>query len=654
MTIGVCHLVPCYAVKDHSAGLIDLSQIDFNSTKKIKLGGEWLFYEQVLLFPFESSTTKPVPTKVPSSWDNEFSTDQFGYGTYVVTITLPKNHLPLGINFPFIGSAARVWVDRTLTFEKGRVGTNAEEHRGGLGNIFIHLPNGAETVTLTIQVSNYNHFVGGLVSMPEIGITNAIQRDQDLTKGWYNIFAGSLIAMAIIHLMLFGLYRRGQAYLFLALICTCVSLRTFILNRGSLFLPDVFPEFDLSYFKRLEYFVVFAMLILFPHYISTSFKGRCPQKPVMAFTIVGAILCMATLLLSPILYIQALDFAHTVFLIEFVFAAYVLFKNRKESETSIILIGIGASFPLILLEILANSNIIQLHADHLLELGVLIFFLFQVFILAKKNAIAYFTSERLNRTLEQQVAQRTQELSQLNQVKNSLLMIISHDLKSPIQTINGVLHLFNSGHIAEHELRPLMKQMELDFNSTTVLLDNVLSWSASQAEGIKIKKRKIELYWLVEEHIRLFKKQADHKGLILSNKLEKNLQVLADDNVLRLMLRNLLSNALKFTPRGGVIDIFSMVKDRVVDFCVRDSGTGMSPETLQTLFNGEQTSIRGTGNEKGHGLGLSLCKKFLNEMGTNIYAESELSKGTIITVPLEPYREEIIDSKLAAQYSYQD
>jgi signal transduction histidine kinase len=613
----------------------DLHDVNF-SRETALLHGPWLFFPGRLLTPLEISDDRQGQmVRVPHAW--RIQEQLFSCGTYQVRVRLPENHHQLLLYFPLVSSASRIWIDTIAVAEKGRIGCSKEYHKGQQGYSLIHLPEAKREITITVQVSNFSYFYGGLISTPEIGLSHSIASRLHFKRSWSNLFCGSLFAIAVIHVLLYSLFRKERAYLYLALICLSVVIRSFVLNRGSLFLPELLPFIDMEYFKRLEFAVVYLMLGLFPLYIASVFNWKCSVWIIRICLGVSALLT-AIACFGPIsLYGSLLDVAHVMFVAEFVFAGYMLWKNRSDPEYRILLAGIIASFPPIALEIAVNSGLLVLPfpSGHLVELGLLIFFLFHTFLLAKRNALTFYKVEALNQNLESEVATRTAELLKSSQVKNSLLSVISHDLKSPLHAIASILHLYNRRQITEEELNPLMSQLEKNTMNTLHLVDNILSWAKSQTEGIKISRQKVNLKNLVDEHISIFSQHALLKSIMLVNLVHQDVAVQADPDVIRLTLRNLISNALKFTPRNGLIKISARRTANVVALHVTDSGVGMDASTVRNLFRPQNNMKFGTDNEKGYGIGLSLCKYFLDEMGAKVEVTSTPGLGTTVMVCLD-------------------
>jgi signal transduction histidine kinase len=457
-----------------------------------------------------------------------------------------------------------------------------------------------------------------------------------IEKGIAIFFAGSLMTLVIHHIILFILYPRRTEYLYLSAICFCILLRTLTLSRNDIPL-HYFLNVDFGFFKTVEFFCVYIMMAIFPIYVRSLFRSEFPSKIIGIFIAFGIVFGFLTLITPMDFYFGLLDISHIVFIVEFCVAIFVLIKaliNRRP-EAKVTLIGMAVSFPLIIFEILSNSQIIPYEVGSLLEFGLLVFLLSQTYILAKRNAQAYYFSELVNVGLEKAVNEKTAELMESNQLKNTLLSMISHDVKSPLNSIKSILELLNTNNIEPHEIKPLTRQLEDQVQSTYLMVENILQWSSTQNTEVKIQKQLVAMRPLVDESLKLFAFQAQHKKIHLLN-LSPELYVLADVNVLKLVLRNLISNAIKFSNEGGRILVNARVSENATHLTVSDNGIGMEPSVLRNLFNVDKRGSRlGTRQEIGTGLGLSLCKKFLNAMGSEIEVESSSKTGTRFTIDLE-------------------
>jgi ligand-binding sensor domain-containing protein/signal transduction histidine kinase len=229
----------------------------------------------------------------------------------------------------------------------------------------------------------------------------------------------------------------------------------------------------------------------------------------------------------------------------------------------------------------------------------------------------------------QAIVVQKEELKQLNTVKNKLLSVISHDLRGPIAAVSGLLGLLKSGHLNYQELITQSDRLNNEVHSLTYLLDNLLSWSKSQMQGIKLKKENVGLKKVVEENLKTTLPMSASKQINVDNQVPEDCYVQTDANFLGLVIRNLVINAIKFTHEKGEICIVSESQDDNVLISVNDNGVGLTKEDLKKLFDKKSHySKMGTANEAGTGIGLLLCKEFIDLEGGKIWAESEEGKGS--------------------------
>jgi signal transduction histidine kinase len=386
---------------------------------------------------------------------------------------------------------------------------------------------------------------------------------------------------------------------------------------------------------------VYAISALFPLYVHDLFPQQAPKKPIYFFVIIASLLCMAVIVTPQYLYGRLLEVCHVSLLFGFVYAVYSIGSAWKagNKDARIILIGVLTSFPFILTEILKNSLLYPLNIQfmHLVELGVLVFLLFQVYLLANHYAVSFKKLEMLNQDLERIVEERTTQLKTANTVKDRLLSVMSHDIKSPLNSLRGILTIFNKGAITPEDFKFYAQHIENDLGKTNMLVENILHWTAGQLKGVQIKKEKFNLNGLIDENIKLFQTIASNKQIAIHHDLDQQMEVNTDRNILNLVLRNLLSNAIKFSFENSAIDIHINLTNQMLLIQVKDYGMGMDEKTQQKLFaaNGNAFSTVGTGNEKGTGLGLSLCREYLVQAGGQLTLTSKKGEGSIFSILLE-------------------
>lgn len=229
------------------------------------------------------------------------------------------------------------------------------------------------------------------------------------------------------------------------------------------------------------------------------------------------------------------------------------------------------------------------------------------------------------------------ELKELVATKDKLFSIISHDLKSPIQGIMGLSELLyeDLDILSPEEIKEDLKEIKNSVNILYKLIENLLDWSRFQTGRIQMRPNILNALILVDSVIATLTQTAKLKQITINNNVNPNHFIVGDDNLLRSLFHNLISNAIKFTNNYGEININSFEKDEKIFFEVVDNGIGISSDNIEKIFKFDSSlTTVGTNNERGTGLGLVLCKEIVNAHKGNIIIESEVGKGTKFTFDL--------------------
>lgn len=232
---------------------------------------------------------------------------------------------------------------------------------------------------------------------------------------------------------------------------------------------------------------------------------------------------------------------------------------------------------------------------------------------------------------EQELIESDKQLLELNHTKDKLFSIIGHDLRSPFNNILGFSDLLikRQHDSTFSDAEKFLKIINGLANNTLILLDNLLNWAKSQTGVLNIAKENILLSDIIHEVIKLNKPVAKTKDISLNSFCDEEIKIFGDKNLLKTVFRNLISNAIKFTNPEGEIKIIAIKKNDWVEVTISDNGIGISKEKLNDFFNLSQIkSTVGTANEKGSGLGLILCKEFVEKHGGKIWVESKFGKGS--------------------------
>jgi signal transduction histidine kinase len=226
----------------------------------------------------------------------------------------------------------------------------------------------------------------------------------------------------------------------------------------------------------------------------------------------------------------------------------------------------------------------------------------------------------------------SEELRNANVTKDKFFSIIAHDLKGPLGNFYALSKMFVNRFekFTSDEIKEMVEQLHTSSSQSYKLLENLLDWSRLQLGKMEHEPETVSITELVEENIELLKSQANDKDITLVNSTDSAGRVLSDRNMLATVIRNLISNAIKFTNRGGEIVLTSSADETqgAIIVSVTDTGVGMSEEILASIFDiGAYHTTLGTEKEKGTGLGLPLCKEFIEKNDGRIWVESELGHG---------------------------
>jgi len=255
--------------------------------------------------------------------------------------------------------------------------------------------------------------------------------------------------------------------------------------------------------------------------------------------------------------------------------------------------------------------------------------------------IVYFTVTSIldNYNKERLLAvKRAEELEHANQSKTKLFSILAHDLKSPLNSIQNFLEILLEFDVTEQERRTIKTSLLRETKYTKQMLVNLLSWSKSQMDGMKVKEVKLDLAETLDPTLLLQASIAEEKAILLHNRLGSNITLFADHDMLELVVRNLVNNAIKFTPSGGKITISAEIHGEDCWILIKDTGVGIKKSKHKDIFTLQSSSTFGTNNEKGVGLGLVLCKEFITVQQGKIWMESTVGTGTTFFISLRLFK----------------
>ena len=234
----------------------------------------------------------------------------------------------------------------------------------------------------------------------------------------------------------------------------------------------------------------------------------------------------------------------------------------------------------------------------------------------------------------EQIATQKNALEASNQMKNKLFSLVSHDLRSPMAGLVNLVDLLDQKDMSPEELKPISTYAKQKIRDSVLILNRILQWSHAQLDEVKVKKQAFGLEEVIDENISLYGDQLTQKQLVVKKALYSD-QVYADREMIDSIVRNLLSNSIKFSHEAGTIHVDSEKSGMGLEVRITDEGVGMDPAWFNDLGQTKELhSSTGTKGEKGIGLGLIICRDFIQMNGGTLVCESEIGKGTTFVMTL--------------------
>jgi signal transduction histidine kinase len=480
--------------------------------------------------------------------------------------------------------------------------------------------------------------------------TNA---DQQFTNG---LFYGVMLIMILYNMLLYFSMRDRSTMLYAVALLAGINIIAFLHGYGFYYLYPENPEWNALFATLSTPFFIVASIALTRSFLelkSTSWKADRSLLALAAVTIVVAVLTIAlgdSISFVPLNVLAVMDF---VFIL---FATLLCFFKGYRPARLFLLAWVGI---LVLGSIVALQNLGFLQASPVVSKSMYFAAVLETLILSLAMADRinelrrqykaakdhqYDSESEARVKLEKEVTLRTEEIarehSQLedaNAVKDKLFSVVSHDLKGPLKTLKGLMDGVQLGALTREELQDLMKRIGEQLNLTSDFLDNLLQWSRTQLQGESFipQKERFSMRELVQQCARLLSPEFDHKRIQLKLTVNNDAFVMADPNMIETVVRNLITNALKFTQPGGRVEVIVSRQDELVRVDVRDNGIGISAESLDKLFTLQGVTTAGTREEKGTGIGLVVCKEFIERNNGRIKVTSFPGTGSMFsfTVP---------------------
>ena len=645
-------------------GVLDLRQWDFEKNGNVSLNGEWEFYwEQLLSSDDFNNLEKDIKKEfiqVPKSWKgkeiNGKKIDQFGYATYRLKVLLNDNFpQQFSINTPYIPTACTILVNGDLVSSIGHVSTNKHNSKPGFINQIFAFNSEVDSLEIVIQVSNSSFYKAGLAYDIQLGSLRNINRSRIAKLSFELFLIGGILIMALFFISFYAFRPIDKSALYFGFYCLMISIYSFFVGSPHLMLLSDLPFWFQTNIIRITAYLFPLFLVLFFHEV---FPNERKKFSIYLFVLPSVVLAILTIVLpirisSPLIIFFRYLFVFTLFYIGYIIIRAMI--NKRESAL-VLLVGFLFLFIFTMNDILHHHEIIQ--TTNLVSLGVFVFIATQSYFLSIRFAKSFKKSERLalelahiNKNLENSIKQGTLEISQqkeeittqaeqlkktneklieLGHFKDNLTHMIVHDLKNPLNVIHSLPDILSPGDDIKL-IRKAGSQM-------LSLITNILDVHKYEDSKMELNSENLFLTKIVTESINQTKSLSNDKRINIINKVDEALKVFGDNEILERVFINLITNAIKFTPKDGKITIdASYEKNDTVKISVEDTGVGISPKMLENIFDKfVQAIAKKSGEARSTGLGLTFCKLAVEAHGGKIWAESPKNGGAVFyfTLPV--------------------
>ncbi|MBN2443582.1 MAG: response regulator [Spirochaetales bacterium] len=648
-------------------GYIDLRQFENQGFDNIPLNGEWEFYWGKFLsfddFQEDISTDKKNYLVVPGFWKDDRILNQplrhEGFCTYRLHVDLTDGLHQFGIRIKSVYSSYRLYVNDRLLLENGKVGETKEESVQRLvpRTIFFDVYG---PIDIILHISNFTMEQGGVVNPILFGSQVSILNDREINLGYELFLIGGILIIGLYHLIFFLGKKGEESSLFFGIFSIAIALRIFL--HSEQFINVIFPDFHWQLLIGIQILTYYIAVPCFIQYLYNVYPQETWKYfPRIYFIIHG---CAVLTLFFPYKISNAvLTIILILTLIASLYTFFVIIKAfiRKRSGSIVFFIGFLIFFLTIINDLLYAQEIIL--TTYLAPFGLFIFIFFQAIILSTRFSSTFSKikklSENLNNLLEErkkysnelekEVALRTSDLTdanramirvmenmnRANKAKSIFLANMSHELRTPLNAILGFAEIIEKqgDHDNFHKYsRMIVKESE----KLMALINQILDISKIEAGKLQIEVIPFHLTELLSSISNFYGLLAEESGLEFNLEIKGVVPdfIRGDPLRLRQILVNLIGNAVKFTPKGGITVIIesletSSEQNILLKFQIVDTGIGIPKNKHDVIFRKfEQGDSYVTKKYGGSGLGITLAKQFVELMGGEIGFESEVDKGS--------------------------
>jgi signal transduction histidine kinase/CheY-like chemotaxis protein len=630
-------------------GVLDLTQWDLEKDGVVALNGEWGFHWDQLLRPSDFFPLGAVKqqhfVKVPGSWNSYQVNGEVlggqGYATYHLRIIGNQPNKKLMFKSTWMGSSYNLFVNGELISSNGVVAKNREKMTPQYMPLTASYYAASDSLEVVLQVANFYHAEGGAWYPIEIGLEQQITKTREGNLAINLFLCGGIFIMGIYYLGLYSFRRKEKSSLLFSIFCLLMAFRSLL--TGELYLISIFPGIDWDLLVQLDYLSFYLGVLFFAAFIHVLFPLLYSTYFLNGYIAI-CILFSLTVIVFPVnIFTQYIPIFRIFTVILAMYTSYILIVAvvQKIQGAKILLAGGGFLFLSIISDVIYQQGLLDYYFFFRSDFGYIVFIFSQSFLLMMRYTNAFNQTEQLLASVER--------AETATQAKSQFLAKMSHEIRTPLNGILGVVQLLGKTELSQLQ-KSYLKLVDNSSASLLNIINDILDLSKVEAGKMTLEEKPFNLETLIRGVISLYDAQAREKSVQLSFQYDAELaKIFVGDSIrLNQVLLNLINNAIKFTDHGEVnihITGIKLTSTRTqLEIKVNDSGIGILPDVLETLFDPfKQADESTTRKYGGTGLGLAISKQIIDLMGGSISARSEPLVGSSFIVLLTLKRDNSVD-----------
>lgn len=617
----------------------------YDGKTELNLKGKWKFYWKQLIESGDvrlNNSNAPF-VKLPAYWKNHGLSGEplpkFGYATYKTNI-ISSSDYDIGLEYAVPHVAERIYLNGKLIVETGVIAREAENETGLWlpGTAICKLKAGNNE--LIWQLSNHTHARGGAFKVPAIGPVKEMisLRESQLIMNAFII--GGLFFIGLFFIGMYALWRRDLQFLYYGLYA--IFFGYWLSNYGLHIFKPLVGVLDFTLTARLIYVSFYGGFLFFLLFMYETYKATFSKRFVQVSSVVYIVFILSAIITSPHIFTSLIVILQAYSFLLLFYTLYIIFKAIRRREKGSVLMFLGVFlFALAKVSMLGSFNNVILRIDSFNSILYFSTYIVFSFVLAQKIGLAFnevFRLQQETKVQRDEISSQAEKLSRLDKFKSRFFANVSHDLRTPLTLIKGhIFQLKSEENYLNTQSLESLAILEKNSDKLVQLTDEIKDIILLEDEKLTLHYQKVQIEDHLQTLVNLFDSSANLKGIDLrfTSAMKERLSMNLDPLQFEKIIYNLLSNALKFTPKGGYIEVALSAEGENVLISVSDNGAGISSENVEYIFTRYyQASENIHYSKEGVGIGLALVLELVKLHEGNIRVESELGKGARFEIVL--------------------